>query len=827
MTALDPGFGCALMKELSWTNGGGWRRVLQVAVILALGLGAAGEAHADLWYVHYENAERALKDGQWRTAVAELRQAIERKGDSGARVRSYGMKVVDYFPYLKLGIAYHHLGEESAALEAFDTEERLGVVQGSPEARGELAKYRQLVAQAQQQTASAAHRRTEEIVRNSLAEARRLDGEGRLQEAMNALAPGLAADPAQREAVDLMTSLRSRVVAQEQRQREAEALRGNLEKAKTLLAKGEAEQAAGLLRPLLAVGPNEEASRLLERAQAAIVAAAVAQAGSSPQSAKTSPKSSEIAAAALGEARQLQSAGRVTEALNRLETVLALEPGNGAARQLREQILAARQSSEQSLLIQETLRTAGAHLAGGRFEDALSAANRVLALDRKNAEALGIVGQAYAQISRRVLGAQVPGRPGAANIPPAIRFADLRQDVEGERAEIAGSSEFQLHGVAIDSSPVRIALSAAGGRPVETTSTSQAVGEYFITEFSARHKLRAGTTVLTVVATDNSGLSSRSQYEVIYRRPWFLSPWLYTAGGGGLGLGAAGLLMHRRRKRRDRRERRFNPYIAGGPIFDEQLFYGREPLIQRILQTVHNNSLLLHGERRIGKTSLLHQVQKRLEALDDPAFDFHPVYIDLQGTPEDKFFATLADQIAEVVPVGAETREPAVARASYSHHDLVRELHGVIKQLKEGSSKQVKLVLLIDEVDELNDYDPRVSQSLRSLFMKRFAENLAAVVAGVRIRKEWDKETSPWYNFFEEIEVDAIPPAEARRLVLEPIRGTFRCAAGAAERIVALSHGKPFQIQRRCLTLVQRLHEEGRRTITLADVEALEGQDLQ
>jgi hypothetical protein len=72
----------------------------------------------------------------WRTAVAELRQAIEREGDSGARVRSYGMKVVDYFPYLKLGIAYHQLGEESATLEAFDTEERLGVVQGSPEARG-------------------------------------------------------------------------------------------------------------------------------------------------------------------------------------------------------------------------------------------------------------------------------------------------------------------------------------------------------------------------------------------------------------------------------------------------------------------------------------------------------------------------------------------------------------------------------------------------------------------------------------------------------------------------------------------------------------------
>lgn len=776
--------------------------------------------------MHYENAERALAARQWRTAVSELQQAIGRKGDSGVRVRSYGMKVVDYFPYLKLGIAYHQLGDEATALEAFDTEERLGVVQGSSEARGELAKYRQLAVQAQQQqSASSASRRTEEAVRTSLAEGRRLAGEGKLQEAMNALAPGLAADPADRELVALMADLRTRVMAAEQRQRETEAVRGNLEKAKALLARGEAAPAAALLRNLLAVGPNEEAARLLERAQSAIVASAAA-AAPPPGAAKVPASNAERAAAALGEARQLQAAGRSAEALDRLETVFALDPGNGAARQLRAELLAARQASEQSGLIGETLRTAGSHMAAGRSEEALSAANRVLALDRGNAVALALVGQAYAQISRRLLGAGAPPR-----IPPAIRFADLRQEVDpakpgGERAEIVDWPEFQLHGVAIGSSPVTIAWSADDGRPVAAASTGQAVGESFITEFSARHRLRAGATTLTVIATDGAALSSRSQYTVIYRPPWYLSPWPYGGAFGALAAGAAGALALRRRRQRGRRERKFNPYVAGGPIFDEHLFYGREPLIRRILQTVHNNSLLLHGERRIGKTSLLHQVQRRLEALDDPGFEFHPVYVDLQGTPEEKFFATLADQIFEALSVGGEDRVPALSRAGYGHHDLVRELHGVLKALRERTAKQVKLVLLIDEVDELNAYDPRVSQSLRSLFMKRFAENLAAVVAGVRIRREWEKETSPWYNFFEEIEVDAIPSAEALRLVLEPVRGTFRFAPGAAERIVAASGGKPFQIQRRCLALVQRLHEEGRRTVTLADVARLDGENL-
>ena len=58
--------------------------------------------------------------------------------------------------------------------------------------------------------------------------------------------------------------------------------------------------------------------------------------------------------------------------------------------------------------------------------------------------------------------------------------------------------------------------------------------------------------------------------------------------------------------------------------------------------------------------------------------------------------------------------------------------------------------------------------------------------------------------------------------MLEPIRGVFRVEPGVAERVVAAAGGKPYGIQRRCLALVNRLHDQGRRTITLDDVEAVE-----
>ena len=81
-------------------------------------------------------------------------------------------------------------------------------------------------------------------------------------------------------------------------------------------------------------------------------------------------------------------------------------------------------------------------------------------------------------------------------------------------------------------------------------------------------------------------------------------------------------------------KRRFNPYIAGAPVLEDEMFFGREQLLERILQTIHNNSILLYGERRIGKTSLQHHLKRRLQQLEDPDYVFYPVYIDLQGTPE-------------------------------------------------------------------------------------------------------------------------------------------------------------------------------------------------
>jgi hypothetical protein len=109
--------------------------------------------------------------------------------------------------------------------------------------------------------------------------------------------------------------------------------------------------------------------------------------------------------------------------------------------------------------------------------------------------------------------------------------------------------------------------------------------------------------------------------------------------------------------------------------------------------------------------------------------------------------------------------------------------------------------------------------------MKSFAENLVAVVSGVEIRKQWDKEGSPWYNFFEEIEITPIEREDVVELITRPIGSVFKIDRVVIDRIIDLTDRKPYHVQRLCIALVNRMYEQGKRQISTADVDAVAGND--
>ncbi|MEJ2084789.1 MAG: AAA family ATPase [Acidobacteriota bacterium] len=793
------------------------QRTVASLALAGLALCWAAPAAADLWYQHYEKAQQAMERRQWEVAVDELNQAIQRRGDSGSRIRTYGMHTTDYFPYLDLGIAYFNLGQLDAALQAFETENRVGAIQDSDVALDRLERYRQETQAALVARANENQQRIDQIVDDSLVEATRLAEQGNLDEAMVAVGRGLAVSPDHPRANALMEKLRvdrrQEEIEREKRQRIEELVAEGT----SLLQKGSFDEAANRLRQAVNLKPNDsDIQSLLEQAQSELKA----------EIAKSTPaaESGFDLESSLREISGLESEGQLDEALTLLQSVLAVAPDNPEARAYESRLLLARDNAElesRATAAAETeLAAAADHFSAGRYEDSLAAANRALAFTPGNPDAMALVAKSYQAISRVLLGRDLGG-----NIPPAIRFADFREQQEdGSLLQIVSQPKFRLTGVVIDNSPVDVQLLDSQDRSLQVETDQQLLGDFYLTEFQLDHELEPGPENLRLIATDSESLTASSEYAVTYVRSRFRSPWFFAflvlLAGGAIALP----LVRRSRRLAQRRHRRFNPYVAGAPVLDESLFVGRDQLIARILQTIHNNSLLLYGERRIGKTSIQHHLRRRLEELDDPVYDFFPVYIDLQGTPEDRFFATIAEDVFQQLGDRISIPNPPSfddENVAYSYRELVRDLRKIVRQLVETSSKKVKLVLLIDEVDELNEYDPRINQRLRSLFMKSFAENLVAVVSGVEIKKHWEGVGSPWYNFFEELEVLPLNEQEARDLIERPISGVLRLGDGVVESILERTARRPYLIQKMCISLVNHAYEQGSTVITIADLGAI------
>ena len=301
-------------------------------------------------------------------------------------------------------------------------------------------------------------------------------------------------------------------------------------------------------------------------------------------------------------------------------------------------------------------------------------------------------------------------------------------------------------------------------------------------------------------------------------------------------LGAGYILfevMQQRQRSIEALNRGFNPYISGEPVRRQDMFYGRRDLVQRIVDMLHNNSVMIHGERRIGKTTLLYQLTTLLREVDDSEYWFAPVYVDMEGTREHDFFHFLIEEIAqgvsrlpdapdEILPHVQGLQFQTVAASKYDDRAFHRDLQRVVNVLdaygdRQHTGKQLRLILLLDEMDVMSQYDSLIQQQLRRIFMREFAFTVGAVVAGIRISKDWDRVESPWYNMFNEIALEPFSEDEAQALLTEPVEGYYRYEDDAVEYVLDHSEGRPYRIQQYGLEAVNHMLACRRRTVKLED----------
>jgi tetratricopeptide (TPR) repeat protein len=753
------------------------------------------------WYDYYLQArDRDVPARDWDGCVENVRDALRLRSQPGVDVRTYGVHFLDYLPHYLLGQCLLRQEKLIEALDAFDQAEKAGAVNRSS-ARADFARVRIEARSAEEARIT---RRARAEVQRLLDEARALGRRRAREEALalleqaEVLAGGLDADT-----LRSITDEQQRLQEAQRSEREAGArtqrIQQRLADGDRLLEEGKTTEAMEAYTEVLDLAPRNPRAREGRRiAQARILA-------STTRAARER---------SFAEGKRLFDGGHYEAALGPL-TDAAADPELTAARELldraRQIIEGLRRQRELRAQIDE-LATRGEELMSqGLFPEAQVAFEALLLLDPGHARARERLAEAERRTGEALFARWFPNRA-----PTLALFGGEGPVVEGPT--------FLLQGVATDDRAIqKVEVRIAGELAEEVPASEDAVNPVRILPFVLTLPVEPGPNQISVTAIDAGGLTDALSFAVERRLRFYETRlFLPSAGGISLTLVGIGFIAQRVRRRRAMR-RRFNPYIAGAPVLDEDMYYGREKLTARMLSTLHRNSLMITGERRIGKTTFLHHLAKVLAADEGGEWRFFPVFVDLQGVPEQAFFHALMAEIVDALAITPETREKlrlTPESDGYEAREFSHDLQRVIAELKTRTGRRVKLALLIDEVDVLNEYSESVNQRLRGIFMKSFSENLVAVMSGVGIRRRWKSEVSPWYNFFDEINLPPLSPEDAEALIREPVAGIFRWKADAVERILELSRLRPYLIQKYCVHAVNRMLELGRSTVRLEDVEA-------
>ena len=469
------------------------------------------------------------------------------------------------------------------------------------------------------------------------------------------------------------------------------------------------------------------------------------------------------------------------------------------------------------LELQRHLDQAIAELQAGRTTSAVAVLNRAIAIDPSSEPARRLLMQAYGALNRSLPTAAATGL--APVLPPVLL---LSQPVATAGETLRRSRpRLEVAAIVLDDQPV-IRVRCCTPAAEETTLSGELTGALYRFDLAQTVRLAPGSNVMALEVRDSDGLRAESRRSIVFARPWFRTSWFTSLVVLVLLLATLALWLPGYARRRRLLRRRFNPFVAGAPILDNDLFFGREATIERILQTLGSNHILIHGERRIGKTSLLHQLADRLRALQDPEVTFVPVYADVEGVAENEVLRVLREDIVEAFrSAGITTDDGSDPAGGDEAERLVETAKSMLGRLQTVDGKTPKIALLIDESDQLLTYSPATRDRLRRLIVGPLADHLVVLLSGVGIGQAAEAGDEPLLALFDRLELEGLVDEDAEQLIRDPIRGVFRVEDGVVARLLELTRRKPYQIQRLCVALVNRCHELGKRSIEVADVDLL------
>jgi hypothetical protein len=268
-----------------------------------------------------------------------------------------------------------------------------------------------------------------------------------------------------------------------------------------------------------------------------------------------------------------------------------------------------------------------------------------------------------------------------------------------------------------------------------------------------------------------------------------------------------------------------NPYLPGTALRkDSPLFFGREELFDFIAEHAgaqrQRNVLMLVGQRRTGKTSVL----LRLEEYLPPSIV--PVYIDCQSLGVSPGMPALLQEFAWHIAdtLSARGLDCPVADSARWQDDPASAFHReFLPSVRRLLPPEATLLLVFDEFEA---FESMVADGIlpRTFFpymrhLMQHSTGLGFIFVGTRRLEEMSADYwSVLFNVALYRKIDFLSEAAAIRLICEPVAPHIVYDDLALDKILRVTAGHPYFLQLVCYTLVKQANQQKTGYVTISDV---------
>jgi tetratricopeptide (TPR) repeat protein len=274
-----------------------------------------------------------------------------------------------------------------------------------------------------------------------------------------------------------------------------------------------------------------------------------------------------------------------------------------------------------------------------------------------------------------------------------------------------------------------------------------------------------------------------------------------------------------------------NPYIVGNPIKTKTMFYGREDDFEFIRRKLESGTksyiIVLSGERRSGKTSILFQILN-----GELGENFIPILIDMQTMAglknEGEFFEKFAQETLKYI-------DDSFSISNYDFHSETESPYKVFSKLLDdihnAYPEKTKLILVDEyELIEIKSKEGSLSPNFVPFLsgLLESEQHISFIFTGSRTLEE--RGNDYWKNLFGKSlfrNVSFLSEQDTMRLITQPVEGLITFDKQVIDSIYRLTSGQPFYTQIVGQNIVDYVNETEKTNIQLEDLNQIVNEILE